>query len=164
MYISFAQNKYGPSSCSHQIPHHPTLLFQWKISQNLWAKSHTHVYGTFPLLLQCGADLAQSVIAGEKPGRMFAPQQVGGDMWGQSPACPWAGELGPPSPAAGRAWLCPAAPLRSSPIVRRRSGLRIIEWFGLEGTFKDHLSPTPLPWAGTPSTRSGGSKPHPTWP
>uniref|UniRef100_A0A8C0AQG3 C2H2-type domain-containing protein n=1 Tax=Buteo japonicus TaxID=224669 RepID=A0A8C0AQG3_9AVES len=29
---------------------------------------------------------------------------------------------------------------------------------------KDHLVPTPLPWAGTPSTRPGCSKPHPTWP
>ena len=28
----------------------------------------------------------------------------------------------------------------------------------------DHLSPTPLPWAGTPSIRPGCSKPHPTWP
>jgi len=29
---------------------------------------------------------------------------------------------------------------------------------------KDHLAPTPLPWAGTPSTRPGHSKPHPAWP
>lgn len=29
---------------------------------------------------------------------------------------------------------------------------------------KDHLVPTPLPWAGTPSTRLGHSKPHPVWP
>jgi len=29
---------------------------------------------------------------------------------------------------------------------------------------KDHLVPTPLTWAGTPSTRSGFSKPHPAWP
>jgi len=28
----------------------------------------------------------------------------------------------------------------------------------------DHLVPTPLPWAGTPSTRPGCSKPHPVWP
>ena len=28
----------------------------------------------------------------------------------------------------------------------------------------DHLVPTPLPRAGTPSTRPGCSKPHPTWP
>jgi len=28
--------------------------------------------------------------------------------------------------------------------------------------FTDHLVPTPLPWAGTPSTRPGCSKPHPT--
>ena len=27
----------------------------------------------------------------------------------------------------------------------------------------DHLLPTPLPWEGTPSTRPGCSKPHPTW-
>lgn len=40
-----------------------------------------------------------------------------GDTWGQSPARPWAGNPGPPSTAAGRAWLCPAAPLRSSPIL-----------------------------------------------
>jgi len=29
---------------------------------------------------------------------------------------------------------------------------------------KDYLVPTPLLWAGTPSTRPGFSKPHPTWP
>jgi len=28
----------------------------------------------------------------------------------------------------------------------------------------DHLVPTPLPWAGTPSTRPGCSKPRPSWP
>jgi len=28
----------------------------------------------------------------------------------------------------------------------------------------DHLVPTPLPWAGTPSSRRGCSKPHSTWP
>jgi len=28
----------------------------------------------------------------------------------------------------------------------------------------DHLISTPLPWAGTPSTRPGCSKPHPMWP
>jgi len=27
-----------------------------------------------------------------------------------------------------------------------------------------HLVPIPLPWAGTPSTRPGCSKPHPAWP
>ena len=27
----------------------------------------------------------------------------------------------------------------------------------------DHLAPTPLAWAGTPSTRPGCSKAHPTW-
>lgn len=26
---------------------------------------------------------------------------------------------------------------------------RILEWFGMEGTFKDHLVPTFLQWAGT---------------
>ena len=35
-------------------------------------------------------------------------------------------------------------------------------WVGSDIT--DHLVPTPLPWAGTPSTRPGCSKPHPTWP
>lgn len=29
---------------------------------------------------------------------------------------------------------------------------------------KDHLVPMPLPWVGTPSTRSGCQQPHPTWP
>jgi len=33
-------------------------------------------------------------------------------------------------------------------------------WVGRD--LKDHLVPTPLSWAGAPSTRSGGSKPHPT--
>jgi len=33
-----------------------------------------------------------------------------------------------------------------------------------ERDLKDHLVPTPLPWAGTPSTRPGCSKPHPTQP
>jgi len=28
----------------------------------------------------------------------------------------------------------------------------------------DHPVPTPLPWAGTPSTRPGYSELHPTWP
>jgi len=28
----------------------------------------------------------------------------------------------------------------------------------------DHLVPTPLLWAGTPSTRPDCSEPHPTWP
>ena len=35
-------------------------------------------------------------------------------------------------------------------------------WVGRD--LKDHLVPPPLPWAGTPSTRPGCSKPHPTWP
>jgi len=34
-------------------------------------------------------------------------------------------------------------------------------WFGRN--LIDHLIPTPLPWAATPSTRLGWSKPHPTW-
>jgi len=29
---------------------------------------------------------------------------------------------------------------------------------------RDYLVPAPLPWAGTPSTRPGCSKPCPTWP
>ncbi|KAL9824671.1 uncharacterized protein GJ701_015046 [Geothlypis trichas] len=40
---------------------------------------------------------------------------------------------------------------------------RIIEWFGLEGTLKP-IQCHPLPWAGTPSTAPGCSKPHPTCP
>ena len=43
----------------------------------------------------------------------------------------------------------------------------IIEaWNGLgwKGSSKDHLVPTPLPWARTPSTRPGCSKPRLTWP
>ncbi|GAB0189020.1 centromere protein C [Grus japonensis] len=34
-------------------------------------------------------------------------------------------------------------------------------WVGRD--LKDHLVPTPLPWAGTPSTRPRCPKPHPTW-
>jgi len=46
--------------------------------------------------------------------------------------------------------------------LRKNHG--IIPWSGLEGTSKkDHLVPTPLPWAGIPSTRTGCSKPCPTW-
>jgi len=41
---------------------------------------------------------------------------------------------------------------------------QLAEWFGLEGTFKDHLVQPPLPWAGTYFTRSSCSKPCPTWP
>ena len=37
-----------------------------------------------------------------------------------------------------------------------------IVWVGRD--LKDHLVPTPSPWAGTPSTRPGCSKPHPAWP
>lgn len=29
---------------------------------------------------------------------------------------------------------------------------------------KDHLVPSPMSWARTSSSRSGCSKPHPTWP
>jgi len=36
-----------------------------------------------------------------------------------------------------------------------------MNWVGRD--IIDHLVPTPLPWAGTTSTRSGYSKPHPTW-
>jgi len=39
----------------------------------------------------------------------------------------------------------------------------IIEWFGLEGTFKGHLVQPPLQRAGTSSTRSGCSERRPTW-
>ena len=35
-------------------------------------------------------------------------------------------------------------------------------WVGRD--LKDHLFPTPLPWAGTSSTRPGCSELHPTWP
>lgn len=39
---------------------------------------------------------------------------------------------------------------------------RVIEWFELKGTLKDHLLPIPLLWAGTPFNRSRWSKAHPT--
>jgi len=39
---------------------------------------------------------------------------------------------------------------------------RIIEWFGLEATFKDNPVPKTLPWAWKSSTRPGFSKAHPT--
>jgi len=35
-------------------------------------------------------------------------------------------------------------------------------WVGRD--LKHHLVPGPLPWAGTPFTTPGCSKPHPTWP
>jgi len=35
-------------------------------------------------------------------------------------------------------------------------------WVGRD--LKDHLVPTPPPWAGTPSTRPGCSELHPAWP
>lgn len=38
---------------------------------------------------------------------------------------------------------------------------RIIEQFGLEGTFKGHLAPTPPPRAVKPSTKPGCSKSAP---
>ena len=41
---------------------------------------------------------------------------------------------------------------------------KIIEYFGLEGTFKGRLVQPPLQWVGTSSTRSGCSEPRPTWP
>ena len=37
-----------------------------------------------------------------------------------------------------------------------------MDWVGRD--LKDHIAPPPLPWARTPSTRLGCSKPHPTWP
>jgi len=39
---------------------------------------------------------------------------------------------------------------------------RIIEW--IEWDLKDHLVPNPLPWSGSPPTRSGCLKPHSAWP
>jgi len=35
-------------------------------------------------------------------------------------------------------------------------------WVGRD--LKDHLVPTPLPWAGAPSTRPGCSELHSNWP
>jgi len=55
--------------------------------------------------------------------------------------------------AFSREWFCTIKML-----------FRIIGWFGLEVAFKDHLGHHPLPWAGTPFTRSGCSKSHPTRP
>lgn len=40
----------------------------------------------------------------------------------------------------------------------------IIKLYGLEGTFKDYLVPTPPSWIGTVSTSPGSSKSHPTRP
>ena len=40
---------------------------------------------------------------------------------------------------------------------------RIPDWFLLEGTLK-FIQFHSLPWAGTPSTTPGSSKPHPAWP
>lgn len=40
-------------------------------------------------------------------------------------------------------------------------GHRATDWFGFEGTFKDHLVTTALLWAGTLSSRPSCSKPHP---
>ena len=39
---------------------------------------------------------------------------------------------------------------------------KTIEWFWLEGTFRSHLVPSFLKWAGTSPTRSGCSEPRPT--
>lgn len=41
---------------------------------------------------------------------------------------------------------------------------KIIEWFWSQGTFKDHVVPTPLPWAGISSARSRCSKTYPKSP
>lgn len=40
---------------------------------------------------------------------------------------------------------------------------RILEYSGFEGIFKGHLVQLLSKWAGTSSTRSGYSEPHPTW-
>lgn len=32
-------------------------------------------------------------------------------------------------------------------VLKKSQTYRIMEWLRLEGTFKDHLIPTPLPWA-----------------
>lgn len=39
------------------------------------------------------------------------------------------------------------APQQNGPTLCWRSGIRIIEWFGLQGTFRDHLNPSLLSWA-----------------
>jgi len=43
-----------------------------------------------------------------------------------------------------------------------REGVSRMVWIGRD--LKDHLFPTPIPWAGTTSTTPGCSKSHPTWP
>jgi len=68
-------------------------------------------------------------------------------------------------------WKAPPTMAPCEGVLGSRSGggRRVIEsrshrvvWVGRD--LKDHLIPTPLPWAGTPSTRPGCSEPHPTWP
>lgn len=39
------------------------------------------------------------------------------------------------------------------------SFMLIIKWFGFERDTKDHSDPTPVLWAGTPSTKAGCSEP-----
>lgn len=64
-------------------------------------------------------------------------------------------------------WWCPPCCDRIS-IVAILPGCvywKIVEWFGLGlRDLKDHLVPTPLPWAGKSSARPGCSKLRPTWP
>jgi len=54
--------------------------------------------------------------------------------------------------------------LRKQFSIKQCRLVSVIERFGLEGTLKIILVPTPLPWARTSSIRSGCSKPHPVWP
>ena len=69
----------------------------------------------------------------------------------------------------GTTWMWEAVELLPRCATRKKASVPafspvIIERFGLEGTFKDHLVRPPLPWAGTSFTRSGCSKTWPTWP
>ena len=57
-------------------------------------------------------------------------------------------------------WQC--APLFNHASSKKEN--RIIECFGVEGIFKDHPVPIPLPLAGLPPTSSGCTGSHPTWP
>jgi len=72
-----------------------------------------------------------------------------GPKWptGKDPVLPSAMETGNRN---GRAWD-----------EERAQNHRMV-WVGRD--LKDHLIPTPLPWAGTSSTRPGCPKPHPAWP